>query len=60
MCVRGDQEKDDHTIKKDSPTVDRATVKLLFAIAATNHWKVKTVNVTAVFCRERSWTKTSM
>ena len=49
LCVRGDQERDDYTIKKDSPTVDRATVKTLFAIAATNNWKVKTVDVTAAF-----------
>ena len=41
LCVRGNQERDDHTIKKDSTTVDRATVKTLFAIAATNRWKVK-------------------
>ena len=49
LCVRGDQEKDDHSIKTDSPTVDRATVKTLFALAATNQWKVKTVDVTAAF-----------
>ena len=49
LCVRGDQERDDHTVKTDSPTVDRATVKILFAIAATNKWKVKTVDVTAAF-----------
>ena len=49
LCVRGNQERDDHTIKKDSTTVDRATVKTLFAIAATNRWKVKTVNITAAF-----------
>ena len=49
LCVRGDQEKDDNSIKKDSPTVDRATVKTLFAVAASNNWKVKTIDVTAAF-----------
>ena len=49
LCVRGDQEQDDHNIKKDSPTVDRATVKTLFAISATQKWKIKTIDVTAAF-----------
>ena len=44
---KGDQEKDNHTTNKDSPRV--ATVKTLFAMAATNKWKVKTVDVTAAF-----------
>ena len=45
----GTREKDDHTTKKDSPRVDKATVKTIFGMAATNKWKVKTVDVTAAF-----------
>ena len=49
LCIRGDQEPNKDTIRTDSPTVHKTTVKLFYLLAAKNDWKIRTSDVKAAF-----------
>ena len=46
-CLRGF--KEEHKPRSDSPTVDRISTKLLYAIAGNEGWKLECIDVTSAF-----------
>ena len=49
LCIRGDQEEEKDSIRTDSPTVHKTSVKLFYLLAAQNNWKIGTVDVKSAF-----------
>ena len=48
LTIRGDQEET-AGIRKDSPTVRKGNIKIFTAVAAKEHWKIKTSDVACAF-----------
>ena len=46
-CLRGF--KEEHKPRSDSPTVDRVSTKLLYAIAGNEGWRLESIDVTSAF-----------
>jgi hypothetical protein len=53
LVVRGDQDMNEEYTPCDSPTVDRTTVKLLLAVAASVEWSLRSVDISAAFLQGR-------
>ena len=47
LTAKGFQEEGD--FPTDSPTVQKHSIRLILAIAATNHWDIKTTDITSAF-----------
>lgn len=47
LVARGFQENDE--IQSDSPTVTKSTMRIFFAIASSNAWKIKTTDIKSAF-----------
>ena len=47
LCLRGF--KEENKPRSDSPTVDRASTKLLYSIAANEGWEIESIDVTSAF-----------
>jgi hypothetical protein len=49
LCIRGDQEPDKENIRTDSPTINKANIKLFYVLAIYFGWHVKTADFKAAF-----------
>ena len=49
LVVRGFEEEDKEKLGTDSPTCCRENLRALFAIIASNHWKIRTLDIKAAF-----------
>lgn len=49
LVARGFEEVDKHVIRKDSPTCSKENMRLILIIAATNHWKIKSLDIRSAF-----------
>ena len=49
LCLRGDMEKSLHTICRESPTVNKISLKILLSIAVSQGWEIKTCDVERAF-----------
>ena len=49
MCLRGDMEKSLHKICRESPTVNKMSLKILLFIAVSLGWAIKTCDVERAF-----------
>ena len=49
LCLRGDMEKSLHTICRESPTVNKMSLKILLSIAVSQGWVIKTCDVERAF-----------
>ena len=49
LCLRGDQEKALHNIPRESPTVNKISVKLLITIAVSQGWQINSCDVERAF-----------
>jgi len=58
LVVRGDQDMNEEYTPCDSPTVDRTTVKLLLAVAASMEWSLRSVDISAAFLQGREIDRT--
>ena len=47
LCLRGF--KEENKPRSDSPTVDRLSTKILYAIAANQGWNIECIDVTSAF-----------
>ena len=51
LVAKGFQDQSD--VRTDSPTCDKSSVRLIFTLAATNHWKVCSLDIKAAFLQGR-------
>ena len=51
LVAKGFQDESD--VRTDSPTCDKSSVRLLFTVAATNQWKVCSLDIKAAFLQGR-------
>ena len=51
LCLRGDQEEEKP--RSDSPTVDKTSTRILYAIAANEGWEIESLDVTSAFLQGR-------
>ena len=49
LCMRGDLEKDKNTVRSDSPTAGKDTMKLALMIAANEGFKVRAVDIKSAY-----------
>ena len=49
LCLRGDLEKSLHQICRESPTVNKMSLKILLTIAVSQGWNIKTCDVERAF-----------
>ena len=49
LCLRGDMEKSLHTICRESPTVNKISLKILLSLAVSQGWEIKTCDVERAF-----------
>ena len=49
LCLRGDMEKSLHTICRESPTVNKMSLKILLSLAVSQGWVIKTCDVERAF-----------
>lgn len=49
LCVRGFEDPDRTLVERESPTVSRATVRLVIAAAVAHGWVLRTVDVSTAF-----------
>ena len=49
LCIRGDQEKALFNIPRDSPTVNKISVKLLVTLAVSQGWDIRSCDVERAF-----------
>ena len=49
LCLRGDQEKSLHKIPRESPTVNKISIKILITIAVSQGWDVRSCDVERAF-----------
>ena len=49
LCLRGDMEKSLHKICRESPTINKMSLKILLSIAVSQGWMIKTCNVERAF-----------
>ena len=49
LCLRGDMEKSLHKICRESPTVNKMSLKILLSIAVSQGWEIKTCDVERAF-----------
>ena len=49
LVARGFKEGDKEKLRTDSPTCCKENLRVLFAIIASNHWKIRTLDIKAVF-----------
>ena len=49
LCLRGDMEKSLHKICRESPTVNKMSLKILLSIAVSQGWVIKTCDVERAF-----------
>ena len=49
LCLRGDQEKSLHKIPRESPTVNKISVKILVTIAVSQGWDIRSCDVERAF-----------
>ena len=49
LVVRGFEEEDKEKLRTDSPTCCKENLQVLFAIIASNHWKIRTLDIKAAF-----------
>ena len=49
LCLRGDQERALHNIPRESPTVNKISVKLLVTLAVSQGWDISSIDVERAF-----------
>ena len=49
LCLRGDQERALHSIPRESPTVNKISVKLLVTLAVSQGWQIRSCDVERAF-----------
>ena len=49
LVAKGYEEKTSHSVRKDSPTCLKENLRILFVVAATLGWKVKSLDVRSAF-----------
>ena len=49
LCIRGDQEQALHNIPRESPTVNKISVKLLVTLAISQGWDIRSCDVERAF-----------
>ena len=49
LCIRGDLEKDKNSVRSDSPTAGKDTMKLALMIAANEGFKIKGVDIKSAY-----------
>ena len=51
LCLRGDKEEEKP--RSDSPTADKTSLRMLYAIAANERWKIESLDVKSAFLQGR-------
>ena len=54
LCMRGDREKDKDSIRADSPTADKDTLKLVLSIAANEKFDIVSGDIKSAFLQGQS------
>ena len=49
LCLRGDTEQALHKISRESPTVNKMSLKILLSVAVSQGWQIKTCDVERAF-----------
>ena len=57
LCLRGDQEQGIHLIPRESPTVNKISVKILVTLAISQGWDVRSCDVERAFLQTEDITR---
>ena len=49
LVAKGYQEKEDHDLRKDSPTALKESLRMVVALAISNQWKIKSLDIKSAF-----------
>ena len=49
LCIRGDLEKDKNSVRSDSPTAGKDTMKMALMIAANEGFKIKSIDIQSAY-----------
>ena len=49
LVARGFEEEDKEKLRTGTPTCCKQNLRVLFAIIGSNHWKIRTLDIKAVF-----------
>ena len=49
LCARGDRERQVNNLRTDSPTVMKSNLRIILTLAASNAWKIKSIDFSNAF-----------